>query len=182
MDEAPDRICTIAPETNTSGNRAAMALVATGSSSQPSPRAGENPQFRATCFGVGHGAGVCPTDPAYAGRCCCFCGNGGRRVSDYPHPGPGDERLRWGLGDQRPTAFYPRWPRERRADPPRKKKSSADDSRGGERHCQRCNKAGHRAGGCRASAPAVRSCYQCGTNGHISAECTAPEPAAGASQ
>ena len=81
MDGALDRICTIVSETNTSDNRATMTLAVTGSSSRPLPCAGGKPEFCATCFGVSHGAGVCPTKPEFAGRCCCFCRNGRHCVS-----------------------------------------------------------------------------------------------------
>ena len=70
IDDALDKICTIASETNTSGNRAVMALVATGSSSRPPPRAGQKTEFCAACCGVGHGVGVCTAKPEYAERCC----------------------------------------------------------------------------------------------------------------
>ena len=127
MDDALDRICTIASEINTSGNtRAAMALVAIESSSLPPPRTGEQPEFCVTCFSVGHGAGVCPAKPEYSVKCCCLCRDSGHSVSDYTHLSSSDGRLRRSLGDQVPTRLYP--PRE-----PRKRRSPADGSRGAQR-------------------------------------------------
>ena len=57
IDGALTRICTIAPEANTNGcTRAAMALVAIGSS--PPPRSGDPVKFYMAYFGVGHDAGL----------------------------------------------------------------------------------------------------------------------------
>ena len=69
MDDALTRVYTIVSETNTNGRtRAAMALVSAGSPPLSSPRTGV--EFCVTCFGVGHGAGVCPATPGYAAQCC----------------------------------------------------------------------------------------------------------------
>ena len=116
LDDALDMICAIASETNTSGNtRAVMAPVATGSSTLLPLRPGDGVGFCATCFGVGHGASVCPAKPEYSEACCCFCRNGGHGVSGCTHLDSGDGRLRWGLGDPVPTKLYPpRGSRERR--------------------------------------------------------------------
>ena len=84
-EDAPTRICTIAsrsrrrPCNTNDRTRSAMALVAIGSS--PPPRTGDRVEFCATCFGVGHGAGVCPTKPGYAAQCCSYCRNGGHDAS-----------------------------------------------------------------------------------------------------